>query len=182
MKTDNLIKKLSRIQAHDFGGDGRPSDLELEFYQRYHDELSFASPIPIAHKENYSQMLSFLQPDDVLCDMGSCYLQFPLLASAKCRKVYAVELNPIVISKALRAVGYLMPINLIVTCAEWHQFPVPADVTVISCLVNGAVIPITRWLEGGRRVYHGTVGENPKVVRIAAPGKNSEERYNFTSR
>ena len=83
----------------------------------------------------YDEVLSLLRTDDVVFDVGAGDLRFALLISEKVRKVYAVEVNPEILGRALQVIGYNLPKNVIPICADAHEFPLPRDVTVITCLM-----------------------------------------------
>lgn len=136
--------------------DERPTEEALMFYNV--DRIGgFSAVMYIPHLDNYNEMLSRLTPDDILCDMGAGDLRFALMASDICRKVYAVELSPIILADALKIIGYKIPRNLIPVCADWRFFQTPEEVTVVSCLVNieEDVLPVKEWKENNRRVYLG---------------------------
>jgi len=128
---------------------------------------TYHTVMDVPQVENYEEALSTLRRKDVLMDMGAGDLRFALMASEKCKKVYAVEMNPETISRALGVIGYALPRNLVVICADWRYVPVWRDVTIIINLVNGS--PGSRkWFGQGRRVYLGIVSSTigNKVVRV----------------
>jgi len=83
----------------------------------------------------YDDVLNLLTPDDVVFDVGAGDLRFALLASQKVRKVYAVEINPEILSYALKIIGFDMPTNIIAICANAWELELPSDVTTIVCLM-----------------------------------------------
>jgi len=83
----------------------------------------------------YGEVLEMLDLSDVVFDVGAGDLRFALLASIRVKKVYAVEINPEVLGKALQVIGYDLPRNVIPICADAREFPLPPDVTVITCLM-----------------------------------------------
>jgi len=117
---------------------------------------SMVSVMLVPQEENYKEAFKKLRDNDVLMDMGAGDLRFALRASALCKKVYAVEMNTKTLTRALNIIGYGIPRNLIVICADWRDVKIPEDVTVIMCLCNGADLE-KRWLDNKRAVYHGTV-------------------------
>lgn len=145
---DSIVKKLNRNYSRLIEHEDHTSEEEmkesLEFFNRF--KGSFSSVMYVPHDENHKPMLKFLKKDDIVCDMGAGDLRFALMASQKCKKVYAVEACPTTLSEALRVIGYNLPENLIPICANWDVFPVPRDVTVVTCMVNGAhSIPWKDW-------------------------------------
>lgn len=146
-----------------------PKDFELEFFK---DRVGNYQSVMISpHKKNWQDALSELKPDDVLFDAGCLDLRFAIQASLIVKKVYAVDMNPRVLSYALDEIGFHMPRNIVVVCADWQDFPLPDDVTVIMCLVNGINMLPGEWfdyyLSRRRRVYLGEVcGDESKVEQI----------------
>lgn len=110
----------------------------------------------VPHVEQYDEALAGVAPGDVVCDMGAGDLRFAVRACERASKVYAVEANPQAVALALDVLGYEVPRNLVVVCADWWLFPVPPDVTVVTCLVNiNATDLPARWAAGRRRVLLG---------------------------
>lgn len=83
----------------------------------------------------YEKVLDLLSPEDVVFDVGAGDLRFALLASQKVKKVYAVEVNPLILGYALNIIGLDLPTNLIVICANAWKLELPSDVTAITCLM-----------------------------------------------
>ena len=161
-----IIKKLERHRQYRMHTD-HPTREAIVFYNT--DRVGgFTAVMYVPHTENYNDMLKELTPDDVLCDMGAGDLRFSLMASEICKKVYAVELSPIILGEALKIIGYKIPRNLIPVCADWRYFQIPTEVTVVSCLVNTSIVNIPRdeWKENNRRVYHGVINSDEKIPLI----------------
>lgn len=161
-----LIKKLDRNRDRRINSERSPTYEALQFFN---DRVGgFTAVMYVPHEENYNDMLRKLKSDDVLCDMGAGDLRFPLMASECCKKVYAVEMNPETLSDSLRIIKWCIPRNLIVVCADWRFFPIPQEVTVISCLVNidTEELPLMIWDINGIRVYHGD-SSFQKVKRLS---------------
>jgi hypothetical protein len=101
----------------------------------------------------YDEVLRLLRPGDVVFDVGAGDLRFALLASRKVRRVYAVEVNPVILGRALQVIGYKLPGNVIPVCADARKLPLPPDVTVVTILMQNREWPIPReWL--ARRVIY----------------------------
>lgn len=111
----------------------------MEFYQK--KNTSFVSAIYYPHEDQYKQVLKLVKKKDVIIDMGSGDFRFPLMLSQKVKKVYAIELNPELVHNALKIINYHLPKNLIIICGDWVNISIPKDVTIITCLCNGAIIP-----------------------------------------
>lgn len=137
----NIIAKLKAFSTQFWEEEElhEPTKAETEYYQRSNTTMISAMYIP--HENQYSEVLALVEKDDVVIDMGSGDFRFPLLLSEKVKKVYALELNPELVSKALDIIGYHIPTNLIVICTDWFHFPIPYDVNVIICLCNSPKIP-----------------------------------------
>ena len=82
----------------------------------------------------YDKVLELVSPDDVVYDACAGALFLSLRLSQKCRKVYAVEINPNVLGWALETIGFDMPTNLIAICGDALKMPLPPDVTKIILL------------------------------------------------
>jgi len=116
-----------------------PNDKELFFYQR--SNTNFASAMYMPHDNQYLNVLKLVDKNDVIIDMGSGDFRFPILLTKKVKKVYALELNPELVSKVLGIIKYDLPSNLTIICADWFNFPIPNDVTTIICLCNSPEVP-----------------------------------------
>ncbi len=79
-------------------------------------------------ESTYQQALSWLDPEDVVLDIGAGDLRLARRMAALCRKVYAIELRKDVLDKAL-AQGPL-PANVVVLHGNALELPFPSDVTV----------------------------------------------------
>ena len=138
---ENIIPKL-RVFSEQYLKNAEyitPSKTELNYYQR--SNINFASAMYIPHDNQYLDVLGMVNKNDVVIDMGSGDFRFPLILSKKVKKVYALELNPELVSKSLSIIKYNLPSNLIIICADWFNFPIPNDVNTITCLCNSPKIP-----------------------------------------
>lgn len=86
--------------------------------------------------EFYPFVLENLEPDDVVLDLGAGDLRLDILMAERVKKVYAVEVNPILVGRALQVIGYDLPRNLIVICANLFDIETPKDVTVVVILMR----------------------------------------------
>lgn len=75
----------------------------------------------------YQAALAFVEPGDVVLDVGAGDLRLARRAAEIARKVYAVELRQSVIDGAVGA-GPL-PDNLVILCGDARYLPFPAGVT-----------------------------------------------------
>lgn len=86
--------------------------------------------------EFYPFVLENLDPDDVVLDLGAGDLRLDILMAERVKKVYAVEVNPILVGRALQIIGYDLPRNLIVICANLFDIEIPKDATVAVILMR----------------------------------------------
>ncbi|MFX1453737.1 MAG: hypothetical protein ACFFDB_00045 [Promethearchaeota archaeon] len=140
-KVNEIIQKLEDFRKTLLNKEKShfPAIKELEFCNRKH--CNYISAMYMPHTELYNEILEKLSEDDIIIDMGSGDFRFPLLISQKVKKVYAVEFNPELVYNALKIIGFDLPDNLIIICADWFLIPIPKDVTIITCLVNKPEIP-----------------------------------------
>ena len=98
--------------------------------------------------DNYRFVIENIEPQEVIYDVGAGDLRLDLVLSQRCKKVYAVEINPMIIGKSIELIGYDMPKNLISICADALKFPLPKDVTTIVVLVRHLIHPLPEeWYE-----------------------------------
>ena len=83
----------------------------------------------------YLEALDKVSEDDVIFDVGAGDLRFDLLLSPIVKKVYAVEINPEILGKALKIIGFDIPKNLIAIRGNAFEFDLPRDVTKVICLM-----------------------------------------------
>lgn len=83
----------------------------------------------------YEEVLSMVSQDDVVFDVGAGDLRFDIMLSEKAKKVYAVEINPILLGESLKLIGYDMPENVVVICGNAFEMELPNDTTVVTCLM-----------------------------------------------
>lgn len=156
----DIIKELEKIERDfwDMADYYEPSEQELGFYKVRN--CNFQSAMYISHKDQYSSILEKVNKEDIVFDAGAGDLRFPLMLSQKVKKVYAIDLSPTLISKALKIIGYYLPLNLIIICGDWCKFPIPKDVTIITCLVNNPIVP-KEWHN-----YRVIFGSTSKIVEV----------------
>lgn len=83
----------------------------------------------------YNPCLDRLSRDDVVFDVGAGDMRFDLIMAEKVRKVYAVEINPTITARALRIIGYDLPLNVVPICGNAFEMEMPSDVTAVTCLM-----------------------------------------------
>lgn len=90
---------------------------------------------PYDHR-TYDAVLDHVKPDDVVLDIGAGDLRLALRLADRAQKVYAVEVNPLVVGRALGIIGLDMPRNLHVICANALDLPIPRAVTIAVLLMR----------------------------------------------
>jgi len=84
----------------------------------------------------YEAVLSHIDPEDTVLDLGAGDLRLALRMAGQAQKVYAVEVNPLLLSRALEIIGLDLPRNLHVICANALDVPAPPDVTAAVLLMR----------------------------------------------
>lgn len=136
---ENILKALKTLSEGYRRDPTLPSWIEQSFFMSKNVNLTSATFVP--HEDQYHEVGNKLGPSEIVIDMGSGDLRFPLMVASKVKKIYAVELNPELIRIALGVVGFHLPPNMVVICADWFDIPIPNDVTTITCLCNDPEIP-----------------------------------------
>lgn len=113
---------------------------------------------------NYERVLSNIEADDVVLDLGAGNLALDILISLRALKVYAVEVNPEVVKDALAIIGYDLPRNLIVICANALDMPIPEDVNTLVALMRHFSHEIPEsWLSVPKLIHN--IGGEFRVTR-----------------
>jgi len=86
--------------------------------------------------EIYEAVLSHITPQDVVLDIGAGDLRLALRMAERAQRVAAVEVNPLVLARALQTIGFDLPRNLHVICANALDLRFPSDVTVAVLLMR----------------------------------------------
>lgn len=84
----------------------------------------------------YEAVLSHIGSEDVVLDVGAGDLRLALRMAEQAQKVYAVEINPLLLSWALEIIGLDLPRNLHAICANALDVPIPSDVTTAVLLMR----------------------------------------------
>ncbi len=87
-------------------------------------------------EETYQAVLERVGPEDVVLEIGAGDLYLALRIAQRASRVYAVEVNPLLVATTLAALGFSLPRNLQVICANARDFPFPPDVTMAVLLMR----------------------------------------------
>ena len=86
--------------------------------------------------ETYGLVLGNIRADDVVLEIGAGDLRLALRMAERARRVYALEVNPLLVAAALNEVGFDLPRNLHVICANALDMAIPPAVTVAVLLMR----------------------------------------------
>lgn len=112
----------------------------------------------------YREVLEHIEKNDVVLDIGAGNFAFSILLANKCKKVYAIEVNPTVVRSGLEILGYNLPRNLTVICGNALDYPVPSDVNTLVILLQNLEHPLpVSWGEVPNIISN--IGENLRVQR-----------------
>ena len=84
----------------------------------------------------YQSVLGGIHADDEVLEIGAGDLRLSLRLAERARRVVVVEVNPLVLGKALARIGYDLPRSLHVVCANALDYPCPASISVAVLLMR----------------------------------------------
>lgn len=87
-------------------------------------------------EEIYQAVLDRIDGEDVVLDIGAGDLRLALCMAQRAQHVYALEVNPVVVGAALSVVGFQLPRNLHVVCANAQDAAFPRGITVAVLLMR----------------------------------------------
>jgi len=87
-------------------------------------------------QETYNLILQNIGQEDIVMEIGAGDLRLALRLAQRARRVYAVEVNPLLVGAALQAIGFDLPRNLLVICANALDIAFPDDITVAVLLMR----------------------------------------------
>lgn len=127
--------------------------------------------------EIYDEVLKNVAEDDVVLDIGAGDLRLALRLAERARRVYAVEVNPKVLGSALEAIGWDLPRNLVVICANALDVPFPDDVTVAVLLMRhcrhfGDYVAKLRAIGCRRLITNARWKARVEVIELAVRGED----------
>ena len=131
----NQIVQLE--QYYDRAIERSPSSKELSLFQLFmqRNDIRGGEYFFCPETMFYAPVLTLLSKKDVVLDIGAGDLRFDLRMAQKVKKVYAVEINPVLLADVLRIIGYAQPKNLVIICGNGFKLPIPLDVSIILCLM-----------------------------------------------
>jgi 16S rRNA A1518/A1519 N6-dimethyltransferase RsmA/KsgA/DIM1 with predicted DNA glycosylase/AP lyase activity len=101
----------------------------LEYFLQAHDLEMREGRFSRYDEEIYQTVLERVCYEDIVIDISSGDLHLTLRIAQRVYRVYAVEVNPLVVGTALLHTGLSLPRNLRIVCANALDFPLPPDVT-----------------------------------------------------
>lgn len=105
----------------------------------------------------YGDVLAAVHPNDVVADVGAGNLALAVALSAVVKKVYAIEVNPLVLNSGIDRIGKRMPSNLIPIQVDARDYLLPPDVSCVVCLAfKTEDWPFPTW--SGKRVIRARRG------------------------
>jgi len=126
---------LRCLEAHTEAGRSQFREGFADF-AHLHDLVDWEGWFSPYGEETYSAVLSHIAPDDVVLEIGAGDLRLALRMAERAWRVYALEVNPLVVGPALEIIGLRLPRNLYVVCANAFDFPIPPGVTVAVLLMR----------------------------------------------
>lgn len=118
-----------------------PTDAELHFYESRRSSFTMTSAMYMPHVQSYKRIVKLVNSTDIVVDAGAGDFSLALMLTQKVAFVYAIEINPDLVSRALSIIGYHLPKNLAIICADYTTFPIPDAVSKIVLLCNNAIVP-----------------------------------------
>lgn len=114
----------------------RMSERPLDAFLEAHDLDEWEGRYSPYGEDLYCAVLEHISPTDVVLEIGAGDLRLALRLARRAQRVYAIEVNPLLVARALEEVGLALSRNLIVVCGNALDFPVPAGVTVAVLLMR----------------------------------------------
>ncbi len=96
----------------------------------HHDLDEWEARFSPYDEELYRAVFDYVTPADIVIEIGAGDLRLALRLAQHAQQVYAIEVNPLLVARSLERIGFSLPRNLAVICANALDFPVPAGVTV----------------------------------------------------
>ncbi len=160
---EEVIRRLKEAYSRYFDEEDDPWEIHREARFLRERGLRGGEAFFVPEDWLYEEVLKFLEPDDVVFDVGAGDLRFDLMMAGKVRRVYAVEVNPDILGKALLTIKYDLPRNVIPVCANALDVPLPKDVTAVTILMIHRTWEIPEeWVKQAKIIY--TTKNGVKVI------------------
>jgi len=122
----------------------------------------------------YGAVLEDVCEADTVLDLGAGDLRLALRIADLAERVYAVEVNPVLVAGALDAIGLDLPRNLHVICANGLDVTVPPGVTMAVLLMRHCrhfEVYVERLVEAGcpRLVTNARWGMGVETIDLTQP-------------
>ena len=126
------------LRSLEEGADARRTQFRGDFapFARRHDLGDWEGWFSPYDDGVYDAVLSHMAREDVVLEIGAGDLRLALRMAERVQKVYAVEVNPLLVAQALETIGLDLPRHLHVICSNALDLHVPSDVTVAVLLMR----------------------------------------------
>ena len=114
----------------------KKEDEDFQDFCRRNELLEWEPFFHPSSEELAERVLEEIKSSDVVLDIGAGDLGLSSKLAQKARRVYALEVNPILVAQGLNQLGFRIPRNLLVICANALDFPFPPDITVAILLMR----------------------------------------------
>ncbi|MCR4427824.1 MAG: rRNA adenine methyltransferase [Caldiserica bacterium] len=111
-------------------------DKDFEEFVRRNDLRDWEPCYHPSSEEVIEKVLNFISPSDIVLDIGGGNLSFSLRIAQKAKRVFSLEVNPLLVSQGLREIGFKIPRNLHVICANALDFPFPQGISVAVLIMR----------------------------------------------
>ncbi len=126
---------ISRLEA-DVEGQQPQFQEGFDVFATRHDLTDWEGWFSPYDEETYNFVLQNIGRDDVAIEIGAGDLRLALRMAERAQRVYAVEVNPLLVGAALQAIGFDLPRNLLVVCANALDISFPSGITVAMLLMR----------------------------------------------
>lgn len=133
--SQTLESIIHRLEEHAEALRPQSSEGFARFAER-HDLTDWEGWFSPYDDQIYEAVLNHISSEDTVFSIGAGDLRLALRMAGQAQKVYAVEVNPLLLSRALEIIALDLPRNLHVICANALDLPVPSDVTVAVLLMR----------------------------------------------
>jgi hypothetical protein len=170
-----MVKMVMRCLEAETGEDRVQFREGFESFAARHELTDWEGWFSPYDEETYSLVLQNIGQDDIVMEIGAGDLRLALRLAGRARRVYAVEVNPKVLGPALEAIGWDLPRNLAVICANAMDIPFPSDVTVAVLLMRhcqhfGDYVARLRVIGCGRLITNARWKAGVEVIYLAEKG------------